>query len=350
MSKKPFVSEIGEPTAMQDIDEKQAWATARLGEVARRYDFRLTPYVQSLLRGRPADDPLARQFLPDERELHSMSYEAADPIGDIPFSPVKGVVHRYPDRVLLKVAHACPVYCRFCFRREMVGSHGEPLRGEALDVAIDYVRGRPEVWEVILTGGDPLVLSVRRLADILTKLAAIEHVRVLRIHSRVPIVDPESIDEALTSALKQPIPVYLAIHVNHPDEITDAVVAAIRRLSDGGVVVVSQTVLLKDVNDDAVVLETLFRKLVTLRVRPYYLHHPDLAPGTSHFRVPIEVGQELMRKLRGTLSGLCLPTYVLDIPGGFGKVPIGPQYVGKISSSGIREIEDTRGMSHCYPE
>jgi lysine 2,3-aminomutase len=350
MSNTPVTSKVGEPTALQDIDEKRARETGRLGEVARRYDFRLTPYVQSLLRGRPADDPLVRQFLPDERELHSISYETADPIGDIPFSPVKGVVHRYPDRVLLKVAHACPVYCRFCFRREMVGSHGEPLQGEALDAAIDYIRGRPEVWEVILTGGDPLVLSVRRLVDILTKLAAIEHVGILRIHSRVPIVDPQSIDEALTSALRQPIPVYLAIHVNHPDEITDTVVAAIRRLSDGGVAVVSQTVLLKGVNDDAAVLETLFRKLVTLRVRPYYLHHPDLAPGTSHFRVPIEVGQELMRKLRQTLSGLCLPTYVLDIPGGFGKVPIESQYAGEVSSSGIREIKDTRGMSHCYPE
>jgi lysine 2,3-aminomutase len=349
MTKKPLISEFHESTAIQGIDGKRAGATGRLGEVARRYDFRLTPYMEALLRGRPADDPLSRQFLPDERELHSTPYETVDPIGDIPFSPVKGVVHRYPDRVLLKVAHACPVYCRFCFRREMVGSHGEPLRGEALDAAIDYVRGRPEIWEVILTGGDPLALSVRRLVDILTKLAAIEHVRVLRIHSRVPIVDPQSIDEALTSVLKQPIPVYLAIHVNHPDEITDAVVAAIRRLSEGGVVVVSQTVLLRGVNDDAGVLETLFRKLVTLRVRPYYLHHPDLAPGTSHFRVPIEVGQELMRKLRETLSGLCLPTYVLDIPGGFGKVPIGPQYAGEIFS-GTREIKDTRGMSHCYPE
>jgi lysine 2,3-aminomutase len=335
---------------MRDSDETSACRTGRLEEVARRYDFRLTPYLRSLLHGRPADDPLARQFLPDERELDSLSYESADPIGDIPFSPVTGVVHRCPDRVLLKVAHACPVYCRFCFRREMVGSHGEPLRGEALDAALDYIRGRPEVWEVILTGGDPLVLSVRRLADILTKLAAIDHVRVLRIHSRVPIVDPQSIDEALASALRQPVPLYLAVHVNHPDEITNPVVAALRRLSDGGVVIVSQTVLLRGVNDDATVLETLFRRLVTLRVRPYYLHHPDLAPGTSHFRVPIEVGQGLMRTLRAKLSGLCLPTYVLDLPGGFGKVPIGPEYAGETSPSGVRQIKDTRGMSHCYPE
>ena len=320
-----------------------------LREVAQRYDYRLTPYLQSLLRGRPAHDPLVRQFLPDDRELHALPHESADPIGDIPFSPVKGIVHRYPDRVLLKVAHACPVYCRFCFRREMVGRHGEPLQGAALDRAIDYVRSHPSVWEVILTGGDPLALSPRRLTDVLTQLAAISHVRILRIHTRVPIVDPDSIDDSLTGALKVTTPVYVALHINHPQEITEAVSAAIGRLLDTGAVLLSQTVLLRDVNDDVAVLEQLFRRLVTLKVRPYYLHHPDLAPGTSHFRVPIETGQALMRALRRTMSGLCMPTYVLDIPGGFGKVPIGPEYLGTRTSDG-REVKDSRGMSHCYPE
>jgi len=320
-----------------------------LPEVTRRYDYRLTPYLQSLLRGRPAHDPLIRQFLPDDRELHALPHERADPIGDVPFSPVKGIVHRYPDRVLLKVAHACPVYCRFCFRREMVGRRGEPVQGAALDGAIDYVRSHPSVWEVILTGGDPLALSPRRLSDVLTRLAAIGHVRILRIHTRAPIVDPESIDDSLTSALKVKTPVYVALHINHPEELTDPVVAAIGRLLDTGTVLLSQTVLLQGVNDDATVLERLFRRLVTLKIRPYYLHHPDLAPGTSHFRVPIETGQALMRVLRQTMSGLCLPTYVLDIPGGFGKVPIGPEYLGARTSDG-REVKDSRGMSHCYPE
>jgi lysine 2,3-aminomutase len=320
-----------------------------LPEVTRRYDYRLTPYLQSLLHGRPAHDPLVRQFLPDSRELHALPHERADPIGDVPFSPVKGIVHRYPDRVLLKVAHACPVYCRFCFRREMVGSHGEPLQGDALDVAIDYVRSHPAVWEVILTGGDPLSLSPRRLTDVLTRLAAISHVRILRIHSRVPIVDPESIDMSLTRALNVATPIYIALHINHPQEITESVVAAIGRLLDTGALLLSQTVLLRGVNDDAAVLEQLFRRLVTLKVRPYYLHHPDLAPGTSHFRVSIETGQALVQALRQTTSGLCMPTYVLDIPGGFGKVPIGPEYLGTRTSDG-REVRDPRGMSHCYPE
>jgi lysine 2,3-aminomutase len=279
-----------------------------LREVTLRYDYRLTPYLQSLLRGRPAHDPLVRQFLPDSRELHALPHERADPIGDIPFSPVKGIVHRYPDRVLLKVAHACPVYCRFCFRREMVGSHGEPLQGAALDCAIDYVRSHPAVWEVILTGGDPLALSPRRLTDVQTRLATISHVRILRIHSRLPIVDPESIDESLTRALKVTTPVYIALHINHPQEITEAVVAAIGRLLDSGAVLLSQTVLLRGVNDDAGILEQLFRRLVTLKIRPYYLHHPDLAPGTSHFRVSKPVKRWCVHCGKQCRACVCRPT------------------------------------------
>jgi lysine 2,3-aminomutase len=316
----------------------------------KNYDYRMTPYLESLLKGRASDDPLSLQFLPDDRELEALPYETADPIGDNAFSPVEGIVHRYPDRVLLKVAHSCPVYCRFCFRREMVGSKGTPLMGSALDTALDYIRAHPEVWEVILTGGDPLTLSGRRLAAIFQRLTAIESVRVLRIHSRVPIVAPESIDEATLEALRAPLPVYLAVHTNHPDEITNEVVAALQRLSAAGVVLLSQSVLLKGVNDDARTLDALFRKLVRLKVRPYYLHHPDLAPGTSHFRVSIEAGRELMRILRGTLSGVCLPTYVLDIPGGFGKVPISLDYVDEKTDSKFREVRDAGGNRHRYPE
>ena len=318
--------------------------------VATGYDFRMTPYLEWLLQGRSADDPLSLQFLPQEQELTALAHETSDPIGDIPFTPVAGVVHRHSDRVLLKVAHSCPVYCRFCFRRDMIGSKGEPLQGPMLQAAIAYIRAHPKIWEVILTGGDPLSLSGRRLHEILSDLATIPHVSIMRIHSRVPIVAPHSIDDSYIRALAQPLPVYLAVHVNHPEEITDAVVTALRRLSAAGIVLLSQTVLLKGVNDDEAVLETLFRQLVRLKVRPYYLHHPDLAPGTSHFRVPIEVGLHLMRSLRRTVSGLCLPTYVLDIPGGFGKVPIGPMYVGARDASGCRQIQDSAGMSHSYPE
>jgi lysine 2,3-aminomutase len=334
---------------MMSVDDERRSA-GNIADVTRRYDYRMTPYMESLLEGRAADDPLSLQFLPDARELDALPYETSDPIGDVPFSPVEGIVHRYPDRVLLKVAHSCPVYCRFCFRREMVGSKARPLQGAMLDAAMDYIRAHPKIWEVILTGGDPLTLSGRRLGQILGNLASIESLSVLRIHSRVPIVAPDSIDDSTIEALQQPLPVYLAVHVNHADEITEDVVAALRRLSSAGVALLSQTVLLKGVNDNAAALESLFRKLVRLKVRPYYLHHPDLAPGTSHFRVSIEVGQELMRTLRGRLSGLCLPTYVLDIPQGFGKVPIGPTYVGARNDLGLREIRDSRGHVHWYPE
>lgn len=320
-----------------------------LREVTDRYDYRLTPYLQSLLADRPPTDPLVRQFLPDTRELRTLPYERTDPIGDLAHSPVKGIVHRYPDRVLLKVAHACPVYCRFCFRREMVGSHGESLRTADLDAAIDYIRSHRRIWEVILTGGDPLILAPRRLNEILSGLAAIDHLGILRIHTRVPLVDPESIDTSLVRVLERRKPVYIVLHVNHPDELTDLVVAAIARLHAAGVGLLSQSVLLKGVNDEAAVLERLFRHLTMLHVKVHYLHHPDLAPGTAHFRVPLEIGQALMRSLRKTLSGLCLPKYVLDIPGGFGKVPITPDHIGSWSRGG-RQVKDLAGVDHHYPE
>jgi lysine 2,3-aminomutase len=241
------------------------------------------------------------------------------------------------------------VYCRFCFRREMVGRKGKALQGTELVAAMDYIRAHTEVWEVILTGGDPLTLSPRRLCSVLSELAAIGSLGILRIHTRVPVVAPERIDEATIAALKQRLPMYLAVHVNHADELTEQSAAALSRLSESGVVLLSQTVLLKGVNDSVAALENLFRELVKLKVRPYYLHHPDLAPGTSHFRVSLEAGQALIRNLRGRVSGLCLPTYVLDIPGGFGKVPVESFYVGP-KKADVRQIRDSRGGVHQYPE
>jgi lysine 2,3-aminomutase len=209
----------------------------------------MTPYLTSLLKGRAADDPLSLQFVPSARELETLPYESADPIGDLAHVPVEGIVHRYPDRALLKVAHSCPVYCRFCFRREMVGRKGEALQGAALNAAMDYIRAHPEVWEVILTGGDPLTLSARRLKSVLSKLAAIDSLGVLRIHTRVPIVAPEWIDEPTVTVLQQRLPLYVAVHVNHAGEFTNQAVAALSRLSERSVVLLSQTVLLKGVND-----------------------------------------------------------------------------------------------------
>jgi lysine 2,3-aminomutase len=317
--------------------------------VADRYAIAVTPTVLSLIDRTDPTDPIARQFVPHAAELVTTPEERADPIGDAAHSPVKGIVHRYPDRVLLKAVHICPVYCRFCFRREMVGPQGDgTLAPEELAAAIAYIRERPQIWEVILTGGDPLVLSPRRLASIMRELATIDHVKIVRFHTRVPVVDPERIDAALIGALKESgKTVYVALHANHPRELTADARAACGRLIDAGFPMVSQTVLLRGVNDDPTVLGDLMKAFVETRVKPYYLHHPDLAPGTGHFRLEIAEGQKIVSALRGNLSGLCQPTYVLDIPGGHGKAVIS-QGAAK-QEGGCYSVSDFRGEEHSYP-
>jgi lysine 2,3-aminomutase len=320
-----------------------------LARVARDYAIAVTPGMLDLMAGTPADDPIARQFLPTADEGTTTPAELADPIGDHAHAPVKGIVHRYPDRVLLKPLHACPVYCRFCFRREQVGPGGEALDDAALDAALDYVAGRPAIWEVVVTGGDPFMLSPRRIARIVAALDALPHVAVVRFHTRVPLVDPGRVDSALVAALRAArAAVYVGVHCNHARELTPAARGALARLADGGLPLLSQSVLLRGVNDSVEALEALFRGLVAARVRPYYLHHPDMARGTSHFRLPIEEGQALVRALRGRLSGLCQPTYVLDLPGGHGKSPIGPGYIDGTDGDGGHRIRDYRGTVHTY--
>jgi lysine 2,3-aminomutase len=321
-----------------------------LERVAAQYAVAITPAMADLIDPSDADDPIARQFVPSAAELETRPEETADPIGDDAHSPVEGIVHRYPDRVLLKAVHVCPVYCRFCFRRERVGpARGTALSPAALAAALDYIRGRPEIWEVVLTGGDPLILSPRRIRRLGAALAAIDHVKVLRWHTRVPVVDPEGVTADLARALKaEGKAAYVVLHANHPRELTPAARAACGRLVDAGIPMLSQSVLLRGVNDDAETLAGLMRALVETRVKPYYLHHGDLAPGTAHFRTSIAEGQSLMRSLRGRVSGLCQPTYVLDIPGGHGKAPIGPSAISRAGAGSYR-VEDYKGGQHSYP-
>ena len=320
-----------------------------LDAVAEKYAIGITPAVLDLIDRNDPADPMARQFVPSVEELHTTPEERADPIGDLAHSPVEGIVHRYPDRVLLKAVHVCPVYCRFCFRREMVGPQGlGTLTPGELDSAMEYIAGHTEIWEVILTGGDPLVLSPRRLAGLMARLAKIEHVKIVRFHTRVPVVEPERIDAEMVAALTSSgKTTYLAVHANHPREFSAAAKAAFSELIAGGVVLISQSVLLRGVNDDVETLAALMRGFVENRIKPYYLHHPDLAPGTSHFRVGIEEGQALVAALRGRISGLCQPTYVLDIPGGHGKADIG---AGTVSGGdGCFTVRDWQGSDHAYP-
>jgi lysine 2,3-aminomutase len=319
---------------------------AALDAVAARYATALTPEMAALIDPADPDDPIGRQFLPTPRELDRRPGETADPIGDDAHSPIRGLVHRYRDRVLLKPLHTCPVYCRFCFRRERVGPDGAGSLSEAeLADAFAYVAAHAEIFEIVVSGGDPMLLSPRRIAALADAAAGIAHVKVMRWHSRVPLVDPERVSRKLIAAAKRfPGAVYVAVHANHPREFTPAGRAALARLADAGIVLISQTVLLKGINDDAAVLEELMRSFVANRVSPYYLHQADLAPGTAHFRTTIAEGQALMRALRGRLSGIAQPTYVVDLPGGHGKVPVGPDW---IADDG--RISDPDGTWHIYP-
>jgi lysine 2,3-aminomutase len=322
---------------------------AALEQVAAQYAVAITPAMAALIDRTDPNDPIARQFVPDPAELVVQSEERADPIGDSAHSPVDGIVHRYPDRVLLKLTHVCAVYCRFCFRREMVGPAAEPLTAHQLDIALGYIATHPEVWEVVLTGGDPLLLSARRLKQVVSRIAAIPHVKIIRLHTRIPVADPARITGELVRSLKaKGKATYVVLHANHARELTDAAREACARLIDAGIPMLSQSVLLAGINDDPQTLGELMRTLVECRIKPYYLHHGDLAPGTSHLRTSIDRGQELMRALRGRLSGMCQPTYVLDIPGGHGKSPIGPNYL-LTDRDGRFRVEDYRGMTHSYP-
>ena len=331
---------------------------ADLERVAARYAIAVTPDIAGLIDTEDPDDPIARQFVPNALELVSASGENADPIGDDAHSPVAGIVHRYPDRVLFKLVHVCAVYCRFCFRREMVGpGKANALSDTAYRGALDYIRTHPEIWEVILTGGDPLMLSPRRLAEVMSDLADIDHVKIIRIHTRVPVAAPDRIDREMVEAMRVAgATTWIAVHANHPRELAAEARAACARLSDAGIPLVSQSVLLRGVNDDAATLEALMRAFVECRIKPYYLHHGDLAPGTAHLRTTIAQGQELMRRLRGRVSGLCQPDYVLDIPGGHGKAPVGPNYLSEANSAADElspekkyRIVDYCGDVHDYP-
>lgn len=345
---QPTKQTLRRPTDLVDSGLVGLEKRQELEAVAAHYAIAITPDMVGLIDPQDPDDPIARQFLPDADELVTLPLERADPIGDGIHEVIPGVIHRYPDRILLKFINVCAVYCRFCFRREMVGPQAPHLSPDDLSAAFAYIRSHPEIWEVIVSGGDPLVASPRRIADLVQSLAGIDHVKIVRYHTRVPIVAPDRVTDSLIGSLCHPgLTTWIAIHANHPREFTPDACAAIGRLADAGIPLVSQTVLLAGVNDDTQTLGDLMRSFVENRVKPYYLHHGDLAPGTRGFRTSIAEGQDLMRTLRGSVSGLCQPTYVLDIPGGHGKAPIGPCSMDANGES--TTVTDYRGRTHAYP-
>ena len=334
--------------ALTEAGLAPASASGVLEQVAAEFRIRMTPAMTGAIRpDGGAADPIAAQFVPDPRELLTRPEELLDPIGDEAHSPVPGLTHRYPDRVIVHVTRTCEVYCRFCFRREVVGEEGT-LPPEDLERALDYIARTPAIHEVILTGGDPMVLSARRMAALMQRLDAIPHVDLVRLHTRIPAVAPQRVDAAMIAALRPGrVTTWVVLHTNHAHELGPDACAALARLADAGIPLLSQTVLLKGVNADAATLADLFRALLRNRVKPYYLHHCDLARGTSHFRTTIAEGQAIMAALRGRVSGTCLPTYVLDLPGGHGKVPLTSGHV-QLHSPGRYRITDWQGQTHDY--
>lgn len=293
-------------------------------DVAARYPVRLTGYYGGLI-GQP-HDAIWKQCMPDARELEDAD-QCPDPLAEKSLSPVPGLIHRYPDRVVLLVSNCCPVYCRFCMRKRHVGSGDAPMDEDGLNNALKYIAGHPEIHDVILSGGDPLMLDDASLAKILTGLRAIPHITIVRIGTRIPVTLPDRVTPELCNLLKKFHPLYINTHFNHPDEITTASAKACALLAEAGIPLGNQTVLLRGVNDSVEIMRNLMTGLLALRVRPYYLHQMDLVKGTAHFRTSVRTGLNIVRGLRGHVSGLAVPHYVIDLPGGKGKVAILPDDV-----------------------
>ncbi|MCM2265401.1 MAG: KamA family radical SAM protein [Desulfuromonadales bacterium] len=327
---------------------------AAVSKVAARYPLRLTPHLLTLIE-RP-DDPLGRQFLPDPRELANDGLPD-DPLAENRLAPLPAIVHRYPSRVLLLAGNNCAAYCRFCTRKRRVGCAVFNLPFSELLKGVDYIAGHAEINEVIISGGDPLLLSDDALAEVLERLRRIPHLGVLRIATRTLTVLPERITPALATLLGRHAPLYLTTHFNHPRELTAAAGEACRRLAEAGIPLANQTVLLRGVNDDIDTLVTLCDRLLRLRVRPYYLHQLDPVRGTGHFRVSIERGLQLVGALRERVSGLAVPHYILDLPGGRGKVALtperivslGPAMVIRLADGGTAEVPNDEGESQAVP-
>ncbi|MGA2464346.1 MAG: lysine 2,3-aminomutase [Thermodesulfobacteriota bacterium] len=292
-----------------------------------RLALAVTPYFASLMDPFNPNCPIRRQAIPRVEEIHLSKNEMVDPLGEDKHSPVPGLVHRYPDRVLLLVTDQCAVYCRYCTRRRLVGSHERSITQGNFEEVLRYLKSHRKVRDVLLSGGDPLLLENERLEEILSRLRALPHIELLRIGTRVPVTLPQRITGGLVRMLKKYHPLMISIHFTHPKEITDAVKRACNELADGGIPLGSQTVLLKGINDKPYIMKKLVQELLKIRVRPYYIYQCDLAMGTEHFRTSVATGIQIIEKLRGHTTGYAVPTYVVDAPGGGGKIPLQPDYV-----------------------
>lgn len=314
-----------------------------LKAVAEKYPMRVPPYYLGLIKS--AGDPIWKQAVPDELECRDQVC-LYDPLEEENQSPVPNLVHRYPDRALFLVCSECAMYCRFCTRKRKVGGADMQINPETIQGGVDYIRRHSEIRDVIVSGGDPLLLSDEKLDDLLRQLRAIPHVEIIRIGSRVPVVLPMRITSGLIRVLRKHHPLYLNTHFNHPDEITQQSAKACERLAGAGIPLGNQTVLLRGVNDDAEVMKKLMQKLLSIRVRPYYIYQADLVQGTDHFRTRVEEGLEIIRALRGHTSGMAVPAFVIDAPGGGGKIPLLPDYLQSLGENVV--LKNYQGKEFHY--
>lgn len=321
------------------VEDFRKVAEAMAGE----FRFSVTPYYLSLANLENARCPILLQILPRREELEDQVFQFPDPLAEDSHHPVDGLTHRYPDRVLWYLSHNCAVYCRFCMRKRKVSRSNSAPDRSSYSAALDYIRNHKEIKEVILSGGDPLSHSDQTIQFLLTELRTISHLSSLRIHSRMPVTLPSRITDQLTDVMRQAFPVTLVTHFNHPVEITEEATSAVRRLRMNGVTVLNQTVLMRDINDSTQTIEALMLGLLRIGIKPYYLHQCDEVHGVSHFRANIETGLQILRDLQGRNPGIAIPRYVIDLPGGGGKVPLENQYLRRRTDDGL-EFENWSGL------
>jgi len=315
-------------------------------DVVKKYPMRINPYYLSLIKKK--DDAIWRQCVPDSRELTD-SVGMEDPLHEDKDSPVPGLTHRYPDRVLLLISNQCAMYCRFCTRKRKVGDPAKKITREQIMLGVEYIKAHPEIRDVVLSGGDPLLLKDNMLEFIIKQLRKISHVEIIRIGTRVPCTLPQRVTPELCSMLKKYHPIYVNVHFNHPSEITSESREACEMLADAGIPLGCQTVLLKGVNDNPKVMKELMQKLLKMRVKPYYIYQCDLARGVNHFRTKVSKGLEVISALRGHTSGLAVPHYVVDAPGGGGKIPVQPNYVLEHNTKEVK-LRNYAEKTYTYPE
>ena len=326
------------------VDEEKG-----IGKASGRLSMAITPYWASLIDPEDPNCPLRRQAVPVAGESLVSPHEMVDPCAEDRDSPAAHLVHRYPDRVLLLATDHCALYCRHCTRRRLVGEHHEDNSASRFDAAIEYIKANRKIRDVLISGGDPFIMEDQEIESLLEKLRAISHVEFLRIGTRVPVTLPQRISEKMVNMLKKYSPLWISIHFNHPKEITKRCKIACEMLADAGFPLGSQSVLLKGINDRPYIMKKLMQELLQIRVRPYYIYQCDPVRGTQHFRTPVAVGINIVEKLRGHTSGYAVPTYVIDGPGGGGKIPVGPNYILS-QAKGKYVLRNYKGKIYTYLE